>query len=304
MKGRVVKSTGMWYRVLLEDGQWAEARLRGKLKLDDKKITNPIAVGDWVWVEVAEKGDKVISSILPRENYVIRASPRKKGHSHLIASNVDQAVLIASQKSPRTSLGFIDRFFITLETFRIPGKLIINKSDLYSKEEMEALGTLADLYSSLGYPTVITSFSAHGARDVADWFTDKTTLLSGHSGTGKSTLINLLVPDAVQGISDISTFADKGVHTTTFAEMFSIDGHSYLIDTPGIKELGLAEIEPEELSHYFTEMRDLLGSCRYHNCLHVNEPGCSIQDAVREGKIALSRFQSYLSMMERDDNRR
>lgn len=304
MRARVIKSTGSWYRLRDEKGIHFDARLRGKFKLENKKITNPIAVGDWVDVVEPNDGDYLINEIVDRHNYVIRVSPRKKGHFHLLASNIDQAVLISSLKKPRTSVGFIDRFFITLETFRIPGILVINKTDLYSDSEIEALNHTCDLYERIGYRTIMTSFRKEGPEPMIPLLKGKTSLLAGHSGTGKSTLVNQLIPEVNQQIQEVSSFADKGVHTTTFAEMFSLDEKTDIIDTPGIKELGLAEIAPEELSHYFPEMRQYLGECKYNNCIHINEPGCKIQEAIYEGKISVSRFESYLSMLEGDDNRR
>lgn len=303
MKGLVIKSTGSWYRVEAAS-QVFDCRLRGKFRLKDTLITNPIAVGDQVEIEEESSGRHVITKIHDRSNYVIRISPKKKNHYHLIAANVDLAVLISSLKSPRTSIGFIDRFFVTLETFRIPGALIINKSDLYNEEELNLLEHTKALYDQLGYPTVITSITEHGSQDVDYLFQGKTTLLTGHSGTGKSTLINAIIPGIEQEVSEISNFANKGIHTTTFAEMFSINKDSKIIDTPGIKELGLAEIEKNELSHYFPEMRTYLGKCKYYNCLHENEPGCLVIQALHEGEISLSRYQSYLSMLENYDNRR
>lgn len=304
MRARVIKSTGSWYRLKNNEGSEFDARLRGKFKLVDKKITNPIAVGDWVEVEETVEGDYAIHSILDRENYVIRVSPRKKGHYHMLASNIDQAVLITSLRQPRTSIGFIDRFLITLETFRIHGIIVINKTDLYSDAEIEALMHTKTLYEGIGYDVIFTSFEQEGADQLFPLLKGKTSLLAGHSGTGKSTLINVLFPDASQDIKEISSFADKGVHTTTFAEMFTMKDGTEVIDTPGIKELGLADIEPEELSHYFPEMRAYLGQCRFNNCIHINEPNCAIQEALNEGKISLSRFESYVSMLEGDDNRR
>jgi len=280
-----------------------KARLLGRFKLENKKISNPIAVGDKVEL-LPEAENFIIEVITPRKNYIVRKSPKKKHFAHMIAANIDQAVLIASHKRPRTSLGFIDRFLVTLEAFRIPGYLLINKSDLYSKEEQAALRGIMELYESIGYQTMMTSFIEGVPHQVGDWLQAKTTLLSGHSGAGKSTLINLLQPNAHQQIGEISDFANKGVHTTTFAEMFSLDADTYVIDTPGIKELGLAEITAEELSHYFPEMRNLMGQCKFNNCRHVDEPSCAVQEAVQSGDIALSRFESYLSMMQEDDNRR
>ena len=303
MDGVIIKSTGSWYLVRLQDGKEVKARLLGRFKLENKKISNPIAVGDKVEL-LPEAENFIIEVITPRKNYIVRKSPKKKHFAHMIAANVDQAVLIASQKRPRTSLGFIDRFLVTLEAFRIPGYLLINKSDLYSKEEQVALRGIMELYESIGYQTMMTSFIEGLPDRVGDWLQAKTTLLSGHSGAGKSTLINLLQPNAHQQIGEISDFANKGVHTTTFAEMFSLDADTYVIDTPGIKELGLAEITAEELSHYFPEMRNLMGQCKFNNCRHVDEPSCAVQEAVQSGDIALSRFESYLSMMQEDDNRR
>ena len=303
MDGVIIKSTGSWYSVRLQDGKEVKARLPGRFKLENKKISNPIAVGDKVEL-LPEAENFIIEVIKPRKNYIVRKSPKKKHFSHMIAANIDQAVLIASHKRPRTSLGFIDRFLVTLEAFRIPGYLLINKSDLYSKEEQTALRDIMELYESIGYQTMMTSFIEGVPHQVGDWLQAKTTLLSGHSGSGKSTLINLLQPNAHQQIGDISDFANKGVHTTTFAEMFSLDADTHVIDTPGIKELGLAEIMAEELSHYFPEMRNLMGQCKFNNCQHVDEPSCAVQEAVQSGHIALSRFESYLSMMQEDDNRR
>ena len=303
MDGVIIKSTGSWYSVRLQDGKEVKARLPGRFKLENKKISNPIAVGDKVEL-LPEAENFIIEVIKPRKNYIVRKSPKKKHFSHMIAANIDQAVLIASHKRPRTSLGFIDRFLVTLEAFRIPGYLLINKSDLYLKEEQAALLGIMELYESIGYQTMMTSFIEGVPNQVVDWLQGKTTLLSGHSGSGKSTLINLLQPNAHQQIGEISDFADKGVHTTTFAEMFSLDADTHVIDTPGIKELGLAEITAEELSHYFPEMRNLMGQCKFNNCRHVDEPSCAVQEAVQSGHIALSRFESYLSMMQEDDNRR
>lgn len=305
MRGLVTKSTGSWYAVRIAHGEEVNARLRGRFKLDDKKITNPIAVGDYVALEM-QRDEWVITDIEERTNYIIRQSPRKKHHDHLIASNMDQAVMVATLKQPRTSLGFIDRFLVTLEAYRIPGIILFNKMDLLSEEEKEEAGYLAFIYEKLvGYPCIHASLIAGEVPEsLMKLLKGKRTLLSGHSGSGKSTLINLLAPQAAQKTSEISSFANKGVHTTTFAEMFFLDEDTAIIDTPGIKELGLAEIEKEELAHYFPEMRAFLGECRFHNCLHLNEPGCAVQAALEEGKITGERFNSYLSMLEGDDNRR
>ncbi len=304
MRGLVVKSTGLWYEVDA-DGKKYIARLRGKFKLEDKKLTNPIAVGDWVELINNPQTDNewIIEKIYPRENYVIRQSPRKKGYDHLIASNVDQGIVIVTLRLPRTSVGFIDRFLITLEAFRIPGVIIFNKSDIYKKKEIQFFEELQELYQSIGYQVLLTSFENESLIPIKDIFLDKVSLLSGHSGAGKSTLINKLIPDVKQEVNEISGFANKGVHTTTFAELFKMNEHSMIIDTPGIKELALSEIEAEELSHYFPEMRELIGSCKYHNCLHENEPKCAIKDNIGIS-ISPRRYESYLSILRNEENRK
>ncbi|WP_436515496.1 ribosome small subunit-dependent GTPase A [Ekhidna sp. To15] len=303
MKALVIKSTGLWYEVMANQNRLT-ARLRGKFKLEDKKLTNPIAVGDWVEVQANDQveGEWVITEIHARENYVIRASPRKKGHDHLIASNIDQGVLIVTLKRPRTSTGFIDRFLITLESFRIPGVILFNKKDIYSEKDLEKYEELKKIYQQIGYHVEICQFEDN-VSDVRSLFTNKTSLLSGHSGSGKSTLINQLIPEAAQEVNKISNFANKGVHTTTFAELFYLDDQSAIIDTPGIKELGLSEIDNEELGHYFPEMRKLLGECKFHNCLHENEPGCAVKDSIGDS-ISELRYESYLSILKNEDDRR
>ncbi|WP_420577553.1 ribosome small subunit-dependent GTPase A [Ekhidna sp.] len=304
MKALVVKTTGLWYEVLAE-GKKLVARLRGKFRLEDKKITNPIAAGDWVEIEPNQQADNewVITKIYDRENYVIRESPRKKGHDHLIASNIDQGIIIVTLKKPRTSTGFIDRFLITLESFRIPGVILFNKKDLYGDKELAKFEELKSIYTELGYDVRLCQFEKEVTANEKALFKNKTSLLCGHSGSGKSTLINQIIPDAQQEVSEISDFANKGVHTTTFAEMFFMDEKSAIIDTPGIKELGLSEIEQEELSHYFPEMRDYLGQCKFHNCLHENEPGCKVKEAVGD-TISQLRYDSYLSILRGEDNRK
>lgn len=304
MKGTVVKSTGSWYSVKIEGDQILLCRLRGKFKLVEKKITNPIAVGDFVIVEEFSDKDYIIVEILPRQNYVVRISPRKKGFHHLIATNIDQALLMTSLKSPRTSIGFIDRFLVTLETFRIPGIIVVNKVDLYSDHEKQYMEELSQIYQGIGYRTVFTSVVNGEIQGIKNLLAGKTSLIAGHSGTGKSSLVNTLIPSVKQSIKPISDFADKGVHTTTFAEMFALDEHTNIIDTPGIKELGLAEIGDEELSHYFPEMRELIGHCKFNDCSHTVEPGCALITALENGKISEGRFDSYLSMLEAEDNRR
>lgn len=306
-KGVVTKSMGLWYEVAVGVGEFWTCRLKGKFRIEDKKISNPVAVGDVVMIQ-NDPGDlehKIIYEILPRDNYIIRKSPKKKGHSHIIASNVDQAALVVTLSSPRTSLGFIDRFLVTAEAFRIPALIIFNKRDLMDAPALQQANDLRNEYEGIGYSSVLISALDTGDVDgLLNKLADKTTLLAGHSGAGKSTLINQLIPNAQQTTSEISTFADKGVHTTTFAERFSIDATSHVIDTPGIKELGLAEVEDNELSHYFPELRGLLGNCKFHNCSHTHEPGCAIEEAYKEGSITAARYDSYLGILSEEDNRR
>ncbi|WP_205502762.1 ribosome small subunit-dependent GTPase A [Rufibacter psychrotolerans] len=307
MKGIVVKSTGSWYLVRAHaDGQLYKCRLRGKFKNKGLKVSNPLAVGDEVTLE-PEGGEQqaVITEITPRRNYIIRRSTHKAHHAHIVASNLDQAFLVVTLVSPRTSFGFIDRFLVTAEAYDIPATLLFNKIDLYDEEAMGYLQQVMQLYGQIGYTCYpISAHTGEGLEQVQTLLSEKVTLFSGHSGVGKSTLVNALVPDLDLKTSEISAFSDKGVHTTTFAEMFEIGPRTFLIDTPGIKELGVVEMKREEIAHYFPEMRDRLNKCRFHNCVHVNEPGCAVQEAVKKGKIALPRYESYLSLLQDEDSHR
>lgn len=303
----VIRSTGSWYDIRTEDGHIYRARLKGKFKIKGLKVTNPIAVGDRVQYELEDEVENtaVITDIKPRDNYIIRQSVHKTAHGHILAANVDQAVLIVTLTYPRTSLGFVDRFLVTAESFRIPSTLVFNKTDILGEDGLELQQEIRQLYENIGYATLETSATeGSGIEAFRQLLDHKITLLSGHSGVGKSSLVNTIAPDLQLRTSEVSSFANKGVHTTTFAEMFEIAPDTYLIDTPGIKELGLADMAKEEISHYFPEMRELLNQCRYHNCLHLNEPGCAVKEAVVDGQIAESRYSSYWSMMEGGDNRR
>ena len=307
MKAVVIKSTGSWYILLAEDGLHYRARLRGKFKMQGLKVTNPIAVGDNVVFEIEAAGDGVgsITEIVPRENYIIRKSVHKAHQGHLIASNIDQTVLIVTMHQPRTSLGFIDRFLVSAEAFRIPAILIFNKVDLYSAETAAEMEATIALYQKIGYKSIRTSVvDGFGIEELRDNLTNKKTLFSGHSGVGKSSLLNKLDTQLTLRTAEVSSYADKGVHTTTFAEMFPLAPNTYAIDTPGIKELGIFEIGDDELSHYFPEMRNLLGQCKFHNCRHINEPKCAVLEHVHAGEIAVSRYESYLSMLANSDTHR
>ncbi|MDR6563232.1 MULTISPECIES: ribosome small subunit-dependent GTPase A [unclassified Arcicella] len=307
MKGLVLRSTGSWYEVLDENKHVWQCRLKGKFKIQGLKTSNPIAVGDRVEFEIEDKTENMatIFKIDARENYIIRKSVHKTAHGHILAANLDQAVIIVTLNYPRTSLGFIDRFLVSAESFRIPTTIVFNKIDLLSEEEKDYLADLAAMYEEIGYPCVFTSAVANiGIKTFNDILKDKISLVSGHSGVGKSTLVNQIAPTLDLKTTEISTFANKGVHTTTFATMFELEENTFIIDTPGIKELGLIDIDKQELSHFFPEMRALLGQCKYHNCKHINEPKCAVLEAVAEGTIAESRYNSYLSMMSDDDNRR
>ncbi|WP_114748757.1 ribosome small subunit-dependent GTPase A [Pleomorphovibrio marinus] len=307
MKGRVIKSTGSWYQVSTEKGM-LQCRLRGKFKQDDLKLTNPVAVGDWVLLSLEENQETaVIAEILPRENYIIRKSTRKQTFSHILASNVDQAFLMITLNNPRTSLGFIDRFLVSTESFRIPAFILVNKSDTWTKDkDLEYLEVIQEIYAPLGYPVLLMA-SLHEENlkeDLRPLLKGKTTLLAGHSGVGKSTLLNQLVPTASQSTRPVSKFTSKGVHTTTFAEMFAFEEHAYLIDTPGIKEFGILDIEDQELSHYFVELRKYLGQCKYNNCKHINEPGCKVLEVLEEGYIHPYRYDSYIKILHEEDSYR
>ncbi|MCX2742854.1 ribosome small subunit-dependent GTPase A [Mangrovivirga sp. M17] len=306
IEGRIIKSTGSWYKVLTDEGI-INSRLRGKYRLKGSKSTNPLAVGDYVTIdpEDTEEESAIITELKERKNYVIRQSPKHKYKHHIIATNIDQAILMVTLSSPRTSVGFIDRFLVACESFRIPAILLFNKSDLLDEDNMELFEAMSHLYSELGYPCIL--MSAHEDEDISPLYAileNKTTLMAGHSGVGKSTLLNRLIPEADQKTAEISDFADKGVHTTTFAEMFFIDKNSSIIDTPGIKELGLVDMDEYELSDYFPEMREIRQECKFNNCTHINEPGCAVKAAIETGEISESRYFSYLSILEDEDNRR
>ena len=301
MKALVYKSTGSWYQVKDEAGKPFNARILGKFKMDGLTSTNPIAVGDIVNIEMENEneGSVTITEIEDRKNYITRQSPANKHHHHIIASNLDQSLLFATLKDPKTSQGFIDRFLISSESFHIPTIIIFNKADLYRKKEEERFEELKDMYEKIGYTTRKISVEKNeGVEEVAALLKDKTTLLSGHSGVGKSSFLNSMFPDMNLKTQDVSGWSGKGMHTTTFAEMYDIPFGGKIIDTPGIRELGLVDISKQELSHYFPEMRLLINDCQFNNCMHTNEPGCAVKEAVSEGDIAMERYISYCNILD------
>ncbi|MFM7855886.1 MAG: ribosome small subunit-dependent GTPase A [Flammeovirgaceae bacterium] len=304
MKGRVLKSTGSWYEVLTENGQPLQARVRGKLRLDGDKETNPVAVGDWVEL-IPEGNNAVISTVLPRQNHILRQSVKKKSQAHVLAANVDQVLLIATLKQPRTSLGFIDRFLVSAEAFRIPQLIIFNKRDLLEETEKKYQATLMELYQSIGVNVLELQASRDNLSKLKELLNGRVTLVAGHSGAGKSTLLNRLSDRIQQTTASISSFSNKGTHTTTFAEMFQLGNETFIIDTPGVKEWGLVNMEPQEISDYFPEMRSIRNHCKFGaRCVHLQEPSCAVIAAVQSNKISISRYDSYLSMVAGEDNRK
>ncbi|MCG8306079.1 MAG: ribosome small subunit-dependent GTPase A [Cytophagales bacterium] len=305
MKGLVTKSTGSWYNVKTSDGNYIKCRVRGKLKISGIKVTNPLAVGDHVQFDLEKSGQGIIHSIIPRRNYLIRRSTRKTAFGHILASNIDLAIVVATLTFPKTSLGFIDRFLISAESFRIPSLLVFNKSDMWNKEAREFVEYLREVYAKINVDYMHMSAKDGDHLELfRSKISGKVSLLAGHSGVGKSTILNLLSPEINQKTAEVSTFANKGRHTTTFAEMFEIDRNTFLIDTPGIKELGLMDIYEEEINHFFPEMRNLFGKCKFYNCTHTHEPGCAVIESVENGKISINRYESYISMMEGSDSYR
>lgn len=303
MKGVVIKSTGSWYTVLLDGKTIVDCRIKGLFRIKEIKSTNPIAVGDWVDFEIEEDGRGVIHSIDERKNYIIRKSINLSKQSHIIAANMDQALLIVTLAMPRTSTGFIDRFLLTAEAYHIPVSIIFNKIDLFEEDDvMKDVDDFISVYERIGYKCYKVSAIDDRSCDLLMRLTkDKTTLFSGHSGVGKSTLINRMDANLDLKVGAISEAHSKGKHTTTFAEMHQLSYGGYIIDTPGIKELGLVDMEKEEISAYFPEMRAIRHQCKFNNCLHLNEPKCAVIAAVENGDIAASRYNSYLGIMNGEE---
>mgnify|MGYP002514704067 FL=1 len=305
MKGLVIKSTGTSYGVHFEDGTTADCHVKGNFRIRGIRSTNPIAIGDHVEVTTLEDGTHWITELHDRKNYIVRRSTNLSYASHILAANVDMAALIVTINHPQTSTTFIDRFLATCEAYRVPACLIFNKIDLLNDEEKLLLADLRQLYESLGYPTYAISAKALDNAEVTQIFQNRITLLSGNSGVGKSTLLNAILGKDIARTGAISSAHHKGMHTTTFSEMYPLhnatqplDTASWIIDTPGIKGFGLLDIEKEEVGHYFREIFEISRDCRYSNCIHMNEPGCAVNQAVMDGRIALSRYESYLSILD------
>lgn len=297
-KGVVIKSTGSWYLVKQEDGKEVSCKIRGKLRLDGIKSTNPVSVGDIVRLD----DDDVIVDIEPRKNYIVRKSPNLSKQSHIIAANVDQAIIVVTINYPITTTVFIDRFLAAAEAYRIPVSIIFNKTDRYNEEQLKELKELQGVYENIGYPTYRISAKKDEEFDtIIELLKDKVTVIAGHSGVGKSTLINRLQPGINLKTTEISDSHQSGKHTTTFAEMHALSFGGYIIDTPGIRGFGLYHVEKEEIYHFFRELFSVAEKCRYNNCMHINEPGCAVKEAVKSGDIAPSRYNSYLNLYI-DDN--
>ena len=308
MQGLVLKSTGKIYNIILENGEIVKATIRGKLRIEGLKTTNPIAAGDRVELTATSDTNSQesqisysIQSILPRKNYIVRKSTNLSKQMQIIAANVDHAYLLVTLKSPVTQIGFIDRFLVSAESFRIPTTLLFNKVDLFGAEEERLFTELSAIYSSIGYTCHrICAENESQISFLRDEIKGKQVMISGNSGVGKTTLVNSLDPTLTLRTGEISKVHEQGKHTTTFAEMHSLASGGYIIDTPGIRAFGVIDLEKEHMAHYFPEMRNLIGACRFHNCLHLNEPNCAVKAAVEKDEISFSRYQSYLDLMYED----
>ncbi|WP_111708842.1 ribosome small subunit-dependent GTPase A [Lutibacter citreus] len=303
MKGVVTKSTGSWYTVIDDDNNSIDCRLKGKFRIKGIKSTNPVAVGDFVKFEYEEgKETGVINKINDRKNYIIRKSVNLSKQTHIIAANIDIAFLIVTIDNPPTFTGFIDRFLATAEAYNIKSVILFNKLDSYSDEELDKLAMLDETYSDIGYKCIaISATKGIGLDEVKELMENKTTMFSGHSGVGKSTLINAIEPSLNLKTKEVSKQHKQGMHTTTFAEMFKLSFGGYIIDTPGIKGFGVVDFEPNQITDYFPEFFKIKSACKFNNCMHINEPKCAVKDAVENGEIAYSRYASYIQMVEGDE---
>ena len=299
MTGLVVKNTGSWYQVKTEDGELFECKIKGNFRLKEIRSTNPIAVGDQVEFEKNVDGTAMIHTICDRRNYIVRRSSNLSKQFQILAANLDLVALLVTVNYPETSLVFIDRFLATAEAYRVPACLVFNKIDRYSAEEMEYLDALVNLYTSLDYPTFkVSATQSDNIDELMQFLSGKTTLFSGNSGVGKSTLINAIAPNSLAKTGEISSYHNKGMHTTTFSEMFELLSGGHIIDTPGIKGFGTIDMEEAEIGHYFKEIFVVSSDCKFANCTHVHEPGCAVLKAVENHRISSSRYQSYLSVLK------
>jgi len=299
MHGLVIRNTGSWYQVRTPDGKMINCKIKGSFRIKDIKSTNPIAVGDRVVFDVNKEGEGLISTIEDRKNYIVRKPSNLSKQLHIIAANLDQVLLVVTINYPKTSTVFIDRFLATCEAYRVPAKIIVNKIDCYSEEELEYLNAFCHLYEQIGYECLfVSAIKGEGIEPTRELLKGKISLLSGNSGVGKSSLINAIASDLSLRTGEISTTHNKGMHTTTFSEMFELDEDTFIIDTPGIKGFGTIDFQREEVGHFFPEIFSASKNCKFSNCTHIHEPGCAVLKAVEEHRISQSRYQSYLSILE------
>ncbi|MDR4000041.1 MAG: ribosome small subunit-dependent GTPase A [Hallella sp.] len=305
MHGTVIKNTGFWYTVLTDDGREVDSKVKGNFRLKGIRSTNPVAVGDGVEICVNAEGQALITAIDDRRNYIVRRSTNLSKQSHIIAANVDQAFLVVTVAHPETATTFIDRFLASAEAYSVPVVLVFNKTDLLSDEERRYQELMVRLYETVGYECrQVSAATGEGTDTLRTLLGGRVTLLSGNSGVGKSTLLNLLIPGAGARVADISDAHDTGMHTTTFSEMMPLPGGGWIIDTPGIKGFGSFDMEPEEIGSYFKEIFKFSKDCRFNNCTHTHEPGCAVRKAVEDHYIAESRYRSYISMLQdKDENK-
>lgn len=302
MKGLVIKNTGSWYLVRTDEGKDVECKVKGRFRLQGIRATNPVAVGDRVRISLNREGTGFIEEIEDRKNYIIRRASNLSKQSHILAANLDQCMLIVTVNYPETSTTFIDRFLASAEAYQVPMKLLFNKVDAYDADELRYLDALVALYESIGYPCYrLSAVEGTGVDSVRQLLRGNITLFAGNSGVGKSTLINALLPGAAARVGEISAYHNKGMHTTTFSEMYPVEGGGYVIDTPGVKGFGTFDMEVGEIGHYFPEIFRFSAQCRYGDCTHRNEPGCAVRRAVEEHYVSESRYASYLSMLEDKD---
>ena len=301
-KAKVIKSTGKWYEVILPNNERVSCRIRGKIRLEGLRSTNPVAVGDEVWVNMQENEETgVIQKIEARKNYIVRKSINLSKKTQILAANIDRVYLLVTLAVPETHLAFIDRFLVAAESFRIPVTLLFNKMDVYFEEHLPIIDDIISIYEPLGYPChKISALNNENIEFLRNEIKDKQVMIGGHSGTGKSTLINALDKNLNIKTGDLSKYHLQGMHTTTFAQMHELSSGGFIIDTPGIKAFGVIDLDKNVIGHYFPEMRQLIGACKFHNCLHINEPNCAVKEALENGEIAPSRYNTYLDLMQED----